>query len=212
MKIIQEGQIIKVFLNDIPKIDFKNMDELETYFRNLFLKLKKIFHITFTGLYNIDIYLDQYCGVVIELKKEDLELMSYNDIANLILEESTKKTTAELFKKICDLLDLGEKTYENKIGAFYTSLTKDKRFLLLDDGLWDLKKNHSVKVLKIEEALEDMEELEEIEKEEQDEYEEEEEDKDIIYDENPDDDLGDDLDDYKNLVIVDEEDLDNIEP
>ena len=34
----------------------------------------------------------------------------------------------------------------------------------------------------------------------------------IIYDENPDDDLGDDLDDYKNLVIVDEEDLDNIEP
>ena len=51
-----------------------------------------------------------------------------------------------------------------------------------------------------------------IEKEEQDEYEEEEEDKDIIYDENPDDDLGDDLDDYKNLVIVDEEDLDNIEP
>ena len=87
-----------------------------------------------------------------KMKKEDLELMSYNDIANLILEENTKKTTAELFKKICDLLDLGEKTYENKIGAFYTSLTKDKRFLLLDDGLWDLKKNHSVKVLKIEEV------------------------------------------------------------
>ena len=79
MKIIQEGQIIKVFLNDIPKIDFKNMDELETYFRNLFLKLKKIFHITFTGLYNIDIYLDQYCGVVIELKKEDLEYIDYYD-------------------------------------------------------------------------------------------------------------------------------------
>ena len=38
-----------------------------------------------------------------KMKKEDLELMSYNDIANLILEESTKKTTAELFKKICDL-------------------------------------------------------------------------------------------------------------
>ena len=140
-----------------------------------------------------------------KMKKEDLELMSYNDIANLILEESTKKTTAELFKKICHLLDLGEKTYENKIGAFYTSLTKDKRFLLLDDGLWDLKKNHSVKVLKIEEALEDMEEIEETE-------DDEDEDKDIIYDENPDDDLGDDLDDYKNLVIVDEEDLDNIEP
>ena len=146
-----------------------------------------------------------------KMKKEDLELMSYNDIANLILEESTKKTTAELFKKICDLLDLGEKTYENKIGAFYTSLTKDKRFLLLDDGLWDLKKNHSVKVLKIDEVLEDMEELEEIEPDETEEYDDEEE-KDIIYDENSEDDIDDELDDYKNLVIVDEEDLDNIEP
>lgn len=146
-----------------------------------------------------------------KMKKEDLELMSYNDIANLILEEDTKKTTAELFKKICDLLGLGQKTYENKIGSFYTSLTKDKRFLLLEDGLWDLKKNHSVKVLKIDEVLEDMEELEEIEPDETDEYDDEEE-KDIIYDENSEDDIDDELDDYKNLVIVDEEDLDNIEP
>ncbi len=146
-----------------------------------------------------------------KMKKEDLELMSYNDIANLILEEDTKKTTAELFKKICDLLGLGQKTYENKIGSFYTSLTKDKRFLLLEDGLWDLKKNHSVKVLKIDEVLEDMEELEEIEPDETEEYDDEEE-KDIIYDENSEDDIDDELDDYKNLVIVDEEDLDNIEP
>ena len=146
-----------------------------------------------------------------KMKKEDLELMSYNDIANLILEEDTKKTTAELFKKICDLLGLGQKTYENKIGSFYTSLTKDKRFLLLEDGLWNLKKNHSVKVLKIDEVLEDMEELEEIEPDETEEYDDEEE-KDIIYDENSEDDIDDELDDYKNLVIVDEEDLDNIEP
>ena len=146
-----------------------------------------------------------------KMKKEDLELMSYNDIANLILEEDTKKTTAKLFKKICDLLGLGQKTYENKIGSFYTSLTKDKRFLLLEDGLWDLKKNHSVKVLKIDEVLEDMEELEEIEPDETEEYDDEEE-KDIIYDENSEDDIDDELDDYKNLVIVDEEDLDNIEP
>ena len=38
------------------------------------------------------------------------------------------------------------------------------------------------------------------------------EEKDIIYDENSEDDIDDELDDYKNLVIVDEEDLDNIEP
>lgn len=34
-----------------------------------------------------------------KMKKEDLELMSYNDIANLILEESTKKQLQNYLKK-----------------------------------------------------------------------------------------------------------------
>ena len=33
-------------------------------------------------------------------------------------------------------------TIENKIGDYYTSLTTDKRFILVD-GLWDLRKRHT---------------------------------------------------------------------
>ena len=84
------------------------------------------------------------------LKYEDLEVMSYSDIAELILKENA---TADLFREICDLLKLPEKTFENKIGDFYTALTTDKRFILLETGNWDLKENHSVAKLKLDDEF-----------------------------------------------------------
>ena len=82
-----------------------------------------------------------------KLKKEELEVMSYNDIANLLLNEESKQNTAVLFKKIVDLLELSTSTYESKIGDFYTSMSNDKRFIMLDDGTWDLRKNHKSSVM-----------------------------------------------------------------
>ena len=64
-----------------------------------------------------------------KLKKEELELMSYNDIAYLLLKAKQKVSTLDLFKQIVELLELSNKTLENKIGDFYTALTKDKRFV-----------------------------------------------------------------------------------
>ena len=81
--------------------------------------------------------------------KEDLELMSYTDIANILLKENNEQSTADLFKEIVKLLELPKKTYENKIGDFYTSLTTDKRFVLLKNGNWDLKSNHPSDTIKI---------------------------------------------------------------
>ena len=66
-----------------------------------------------------------------KLSKEELEVMSYNDIADLLLNEESNLNTAVLFKKIVDLLELSSSTYESKIGDFYTSMSNDKRFILL---------------------------------------------------------------------------------
>ena len=84
-----------------------------------------------------------------KLKKEKLELMSNKDIALLVLQDNKKPMiTADIFKKIIELLELPESTFENKIGEFYTQLATDKNFILLDDGTWDLRVNHkSSKVL-----------------------------------------------------------------
>lgn len=143
------------------------------------------------------------------LKYEDLEVMSYSDIAELILKENGKeKSTADLFRKICDLLKLPEKTFENKIGDFYTALTTDKRFILLETGNWDLKENHSVAKLKLDDEFNDLEEDEEIEDTPNSDVEEEYEDEDKdIYDDSREEDDDDITDEYKDLVIVDEEDL-----
>ena len=127
-----------------------------------------------------------------KLSKEELEVMSYNDIADLLLNEESHLNTAVLFKKIVDLLELSSSTYESKIGDFYTSMSNDKRFILLEDGTWDLRKNHKSNVV-LDDDLDDYESYEESD----------------VFDEEPDDDISDITEDYKNLVIVDEEDLDN---
>lgn len=81
------------------------------------------------------------------MKKEDLEQLSYGKIAELYLKENKQTlTTAELFKEVCNLLELPEEEYQNKIGDFFETLTTSKEFILLSDGKWDLKSNHTVKI------------------------------------------------------------------
>ena len=137
-----------------------------------------------------------------EMSKEELELLSYKDITDLILAEKGAMNTADLFKIIVGLLGLPKSAFEKKIGDYYTMLSTDKRFILLEDGNWDLRTNHtSDKVIKAK----DSDDEEEEEEEQTEETEEEETDN---YDvQNDDDDFDDEDEDLKDLVIVDEEDL-----
>ena len=140
-----------------------------------------------------------------KMTKEDLELLSNKDITSLILEESKKSiNTADLFKKIIELLELPASTFENKIGDYYTSLATDKRFILLEDGTWDLRSRHtSDKVVKIadEEDEEDEEQSEEQEEQENDDLED-------SYDDTEDEDYDEDTnEELKDLVVIDEDEL-----
>ena len=100
------------------------------------------------------------------MTKEELETLSYADLAYLIIKENGKSmNTPSVFKKVCELLEYSEEEYSSKIGDFYTSLTTDKRFLLLDSAEWDLRDNHSVKV-DVDDDEEDDVEIEEDEEEE----------------------------------------------
>ena len=137
------------------------------------------------------------------LKKEDLELLSYKDMTNMLLEEKGAMNTKDLFEKITSLLGLPKSAFEKQIGDYYTTLTTDKRFLLLEDGKWDLRKRHtSDKVITASEEQEDEDEEEEIEAKE-----EEEEESDYDSTAKDDDDFDDGDDDLKDLVVLDEEEL-----
>lgn len=137
-----------------------------------------------------------------KIPKSELELLSYTEIAKMYLSENkTTKNTANLFKEVCNLLELSEEEYVDKIADFFESLTTSKEFILLEDGTWDLKSNHKVKVV-IEDIEDEASEEQETEEEEQ---EEETEIDDMIDDDTYlDDDTDDDLAD---LTIVDDEEL-----
>ena len=133
-----------------------------------------------------------------DIPKEELELMGYDDIAYIILEESKKKMKiTDLFQKICDALDLSQKEYEDHIADFFEILTTDKKFVMLEDGYWDLRTRHSEKLV----IEDDDEEYEDVIEEEP--AVEEEESEDVFYDEEADDDTTDD--DLKDLVIIDDD-------
>ena len=103
-----------------------------------------------------------------KMSKVELELLSYTDIAYMLLKENKKTmNTPTIFKQICELLEIGEEEYALKIGDFYTSLTTDRRFLLLENAEWDLKENHVVKVEVEEDEMEEVEDVEEMEETEE---------------------------------------------
>ncbi len=140
-----------------------------------------------------------------KMSQEELELLSYTQIAALYLEENKKTmTTAELFKEVCNLLKLDESEYHDKIADFFQSLTTSKDFILLNDGNWDLRKNHKIKV-EIDEIYEEKDDEPIDEESEEDLIDKNEEENIDEFDLDIDDDLNDTDDDLSDLTIVTED-------
>ena len=138
---------------------------------------------------------------MIKLTQEEKDTMSYDDVAYLIIKDSNKKIkTPDLFKKVIKAMALPEEEFSRGIGDFFELLITDKRFILLEDGYWDLKINHNTKIT-IDEDEEDIEDLELLDEEED----AEEQDLDVNYDDDApvDDEETEDLED---LLIIDDTD------
>lgn len=80
INIIDDNNII-VFLNkfNIKNIDFKNRENIEKNFRNIFLKLKHVYGLNIKGYYSINIYMDENYGATLEIEHEDIEYFDYFD-------------------------------------------------------------------------------------------------------------------------------------
>ena len=137
-------------------------------------------------------------------KLEELELMSYTDIAYEIIKEDKKQyNTPNLFKEVCKLLEISDEEFAEKISDFFTALTTDGRFIFIDSTVWDLKDNHVVKVV-VDDGDEEEIEIDEDVVSDEDESEDDIEDD---YSDEAVDDSKDDEEDMKDLTIVDEEDI-----
>ncbi len=142
-----------------------------------------------------------------EIPKEELELMGYDDIALLVLQESGKKMKLlDIFKKVCKVLELPENTVEEHLVDFFELMSTNKKFVMLKNGYWDLQQRHKSDNIVIEEDEDDDDELIEEEDLEEEISDEEE---DIFYDKDEEtDDVADD--DLAGLVVIDSEDEGNI--
>lgn len=133
-----------------------------------------------------------------DMSIDELEAMSYDDIALMVLTESGRKMKInELFKEVCNLLNLTDEEYMEKLPAFFEVLSTDHRFIMIENGYWDLKTKHSTKVIIDNDDDDDDVVEDDIEEEEK-------EDEDIFYDDTEADDSDTD-DDLKDLVIIDED-------
>ena len=142
-----------------------------------------------------------------QIPKEELELMGYDDIALLILQESGKKMKLrDIFTKVCAVLELPEETVDEELMDFFEQMSINKKFIMLDKGYWDLQSRHKLDIVfdddeDEEELVEDDEELVE------DDIADDEDD--IFYDKDDEtDDVADD--DLSDLVVVDDIDESNL--
>ena len=141
-----------------------------------------------------------------EIPKDELELMGYDDIAALVLQESGKKMKLrDIFKKVCEVLDLPEETVDERLLDFFELMSINKKFIMLKNGFWDLQSKHKLDVV-----IEDDEDDEDIIEEDEEDEDEiiEDQDEDIFYDKDDETDDVDD-DDLADLVVIDENDEDN---
>ena len=141
------------------------------------------------------------------MKKEELEIYSYADLTEMVLKENKKSmNTANIFKKICELLELSDEEYQNSIGDYYTSLTTDKRFILLDNAEWDLRDKHKLEIV-LDEEDDDYESEEDEENFDEDSDSEDVSNVDESLDITDDEVDLDDNDDLDDLTIVGDEEL-----
>jgi DNA-directed RNA polymerase delta subunit len=139
---------------------------------------------------------------------EELETMGYDEIANLVLSESNKKMKLiDLFGKVNLALGREADSDLDHITDFFELLSTNKKFVMLDNGYWDLQTKHKSQVV-IEDDDEDFADMDEVEESSSEDVEEEEENasnEDIFYEGDDQDTITDDDDDLADLMVVGEE-------
>lgn len=107
MKIDFEDNDLIVFLCNerVKNIDFFNKAELDNYFKDLFLKLNDIYCLDLIGSYEIELFIDSDCGIILRICEDDIDY--YGSIIDISV--SISKCNKFIFKLNGSIGDLLEK-------------------------------------------------------------------------------------------------------
>lgn len=82
MKVVfYDSNYFNVYLNKyyIKDINFRDSDDVESQFKKIFNNLKKNYKIDIKGFYDVDVYINDNYGVILEIEKEDIDFISMKD-------------------------------------------------------------------------------------------------------------------------------------
>lgn len=109
------GNDFIVFFSDLKNNDFKNKCDLEKYFRNLFLKIKRKYNIDFSGSYNITVYIDEICGTILDVVRDETEYFDYDDIVDMKISVINDRFIYKVIGDIGYLNDYTLYLYDNNL-------------------------------------------------------------------------------------------------
>lgn len=73
-----------------------------------------------------------------------MSVRSMTEVAYSILEKSDKPLVfSELWEKVRKEMGYSDSQAAHKIASFYSSLMLDKKFVVLEDNIWDLRSRHT---------------------------------------------------------------------
>ena len=80
MKCVFGNDYIIVYIQN-SNINEECLEDLETYFKEIFSKIREIYQINMNGFYLVKVYIDSIYGVIREIEEEKLEYIEYYDDA-----------------------------------------------------------------------------------------------------------------------------------
>lgn len=127
---ISEDDYIIYINKNLYDIDLNNKEEIESYIKELIVKLKDIYHEILTGSYKVNIFENRNMGLIIEIKKQE-EFNLFRDLIDLkinIYRNSEVYLEFSDYFLISDYFDIY--TYKDKYYININLFTSKKRLLL----------------------------------------------------------------------------------
>ena len=127
LSIIDENNFI-LFIIDKKVIPLLDENEIGEYLKKIFLNIKSKYSIDIYGYYDVVIYKDDNYGMIIKLKRDELEYVSYYDKQ---IEMKIMISENQVFYKINDIYDIDSRVLAKSEIYLY----KDELYLILTDKI-----------------------------------------------------------------------------
>lgn len=124
MKVKIDNDKLIIYINkcNLLDIDMHDKNDLELYFKSLFLKLNDNYGIKARGFYEINVYQDKYYGIILSLQKEEVDDYIYfnngidmcikvNDQNSFLYEVDDYFFLDDKLLKCIDILHYNDKIY-----------------------------------------------------------------------------------------------------